>query len=222
VEPRKAFAGIFVRRPCWTLSWRGKIALLAIAVVAFLAGIDGLYPFLAITKRVPSDVLVIDGWMPTQVLGLAAAEFKRNNYRRAFVVRGVYDLDSKDLEQTWDDYVANILVRRGIPRDRLTPVLFPGYKKDRTYHSALAIKDWCIKNGVALKSFDVATVGSHARRSRLLFEKAFGKDTNIGVIALDDPAFDSGHWWRSSEGVHEVPFEAAAYLYVLLIFSPNP
>jgi hypothetical protein len=160
--------------------------------------------------------------MPTQVLGLAADEFKRGNYQKAFVVRGVYELDSKDLEQTWDDYVASILVRRGIPRGRLTPVLFPGYKKDRTYHSALAIKDWCAKSGVALNSFDIATVGSHARRSRLLFEKAFGKNTNIGVIGLDDPAFDSGHWWRSSEGVHEVLFEGAAYLYVLLIFSPNP
>jgi hypothetical protein len=222
VKRRKALGGLLVRREGWGLSLCGAILAIAIALAAAAVCLRGLYPFLALTDRVPSDVLVVDGWMPTQVLKQAAEEYTRGNYHTVLVVRGVYALDPIELEQSWDDYVVNILVRRGIPRERLNSVLFSSYKKDRTYHSALAIKEWCHKNGLAPAAFNIATVGSHARRSRMLYERVFGKDVRIGVVGLGDPAFDAQHWWRSSEGVREVLFEGVAYLYVLLNFFPDP
>jgi hypothetical protein len=63
---------------------------------------------------------------------------------------------------------------------------------------------------------DVITLGPHARRSRLLYQKAFGNAVSLGVISLADPAYDSRYWWRSSEGVREVWGEAVAYLYARL------
>jgi len=221
VKPRKALGGLLVWRESWALSPCGTILLIAAALATVVVGSRGFYPFLALTARVPSDVLVVDGWMPTQILKQAAEEYSRGNYHTVLVVRGIYALDAIESEQTWDDYVCDILAKRGIPRERLRSVLFSSYKKDRTLHSALAVKEWCQHNGLVLVSLNLVTVGSHARRSRMLYKRMFDKNIRIGVIALDDPAFDAHHWWRSSEGIREVLFEGVAYLYVLFNFSPT-
>jgi len=65
------------------------------------------------------------------------------------------------------------------------------------------------------------TLGPHARRSRLLFQKAFGKEVKVGVISVEDRDYDPAHWWRSSEGVREVLGEAIAYFYAKFFFSPS-
>jgi hypothetical protein len=54
----------------------------------------------------------------------------------------------------------------------------------------------------------------------LLFQRAFGRDDKVGVVALEEQDYDLAHWWRSSAGVREVPFEMVAYLYVKFLFSP--
>jgi hypothetical protein len=93
-------------------------------------------------------------------------------------------------------------------------------RKDRTYHSALAAKEWLGQEGISTGTIDVATLGPHARRSRLLFEKAFGNDMKVGIITLDDVEYDPAHWWRTSEGVREVVGEAIAYVYARILFHP--
>ena len=51
-----------------------------------------------------------------------------------------------------------------------------------------------------LSSFDVITVGVHARRSRELFRRACGPDVDVGVISLDDPECPRDGWWRKRNG----------------------
>ena len=71
---------------------------------------------------------------------------------------------------------------------------------------------------MALKSVNVVTEGPHARRSRLLFEKAFGKDVQVGVMSIPSPNYDHKHWWRTSEGVRTMISEVLAYGYARLLF----
>jgi hypothetical protein len=61
----------------------------------------------------------------------------------------------------------------------------------------------------------------HARRSRLLFQKAFGPGIEVGVIAIRDREYNPRVWWRYSEGVKEVLSEGAAYLYARFLFYPG-
>ena len=63
-------------------------------------------------------------------------------------------------------------------------------------------------------------MGPHARRTRLLFQEAFGSKVAVGVIAVPDDAYDPRHWWRSSEGVRDVVGEAIAYVYARFFFYP--
>ena len=59
----------------------------------------------------------------------------------------------------------------------------------------------------------------HARRSKMMFTKVFGKNVAIGIIALNDPLYDPKHWWRTSEGVREVLGEAIAYMYAIARYT---
>jgi hypothetical protein len=220
---RTALGGIFVRRERWALSLIGTSFALIILVLFTFAGFLELNPFLAITERVPSDTLVVDGWLPTYDLEKAAEEFRRGHYQRMLVVRAYYQFESIDHDPGNSSYITSVMARKGISPDRVNMVVFPGYQKDRTFFSATAIRDWLAQHAVSVSSLNLATLGPHARRSRLLYQKALGEDVQIGVIALDDPAYDARHWWRFSEGVREVLFEGVAYVYVRFIFSsPHP
>ena len=65
---KEAFHGILIFKKHWTISPTAKWLTLAFAIVSIVVTLRNLYSLLAITERVPSDVLVIEGWMPTALL----------------------------------------------------------------------------------------------------------------------------------------------------------
>jgi hypothetical protein len=89
---------------------------------------------------------------------------------------------------------------------------------DRTYASALALKNWLGSHGVVETNLNVISLGPHSRRSRLLFEKALGKDYKVGIIAIENQEYDAKQWWASSAGVRSMLDEIIAYLYTRLSF----
>jgi hypothetical protein len=213
--------GLFTRRERWALSWRGRLLVLAIFVGLLWFLQHRIHSFLAVTNLNTAEVLVVEGWTPTYTLRAAAAEYLKGKYQRVLVVRGVYEsLDKYESGRYSAEYVGNLLVEYGVPRESLQTVFFPVSKKDRTYHAAMAAKQWLATHEVSPKAINVATLGPHARRSRLLYEKAFGSKVAIGVLALEDSAYDPEHWWQSSEGIKQVLSETAAYLYARLFFLP--
>jgi uncharacterized SAM-binding protein YcdF (DUF218 family) len=93
--------------------------------------------------------------------------------------------------------------------------------RDRTFSSAVALRDWLRAHGVFVQSLNLVTEDVHARRSRLLFQKAFGDGVTVGIIAVPNPDYDIRHWWRYSEGVRDVIGETLAYLYARFLFWPS-
>ena len=59
----------------------------------------------------------------------------------------------------------------------------------------------------------------HARRSHLVYEKAYGPGTEVGVIAWEPSAYAAGPWWRSSERSIEFLVQSVGYFYELLLNS---
>jgi hypothetical protein len=152
----------------------------------------------------------------------AAAEFWAGGYKRILVTHAIFDQQEEDeMNPRSADYLVSVLVKDGVPRDRIDTVFFSVVRKDRTFHSALVVKQWLGQHGLSATALDVASISCHARRSRLLYEKAFGKDVRIGVIALQDTQYDPARWWTASEGVREVLSEGIAYLYARLLFHPS-
>ena len=218
---RRALGGLLARKERWGLSVSGKLLLCATLII--LAGVllRNMYPFLAVTNRVSGEVLVIEGWIPTYTLTQVAKEFKGERHKKVIVARALYKSTSKYESGAFlADYIAETLVKEGVPRERIQTVLLQAGKRDRTYSSAEAVKEWLEESGMAMESMDVVTLGPHARRSRLLYEKAFGKDVKVGVVAVEDLSYEADHWWRYSAGLREVPAEWIAYFYAKLFFSP--
>lgn len=213
-ERSRAWGGIFIKRERWSLSFSGSLFLLCFAASLVVILARGLYPFLAITDRVASRVLVVDGWLPSYELNQAVAEFSEGQYGTVLAVRAVYGYETATEPELRSDYVSNILLQKGIPRERLHAVLFEGLERDRTLSSALAVSEWMRQHNQPIQNLNLVTEATHARRSRLLYERALGAGIPIGVVALRDPSYDPRHWWRSSEGVRSVLFEAFAYVFV--------
>jgi hypothetical protein len=199
----------------------GWVAILAVAVITLsVVGLRAAHPFLATTDRVPAPILVVEGWSPRHTLREAASEFRRGHYENVIVVVASYELEGDaDLVCDVRESVAQLLMQLDVPAERIHTVRYEAVEKDRTYHSALAVKRWVAEHAPDVRAINVATAGAHARRSRLLYAKALGARVKVGVIALRDRGHDPAHWWRSSEGIREVPFEALAYLYVRFVFS---
>lgn len=216
---RRRALGLLQWREHWTLSLRGRLSVLLLGLVLVVAAHRTLYPFLAVNHPLRGEVLVVEGWIPVHTVHLAAAEFNRGHYRRVLIVRALVEGELGVLHgQSAADYTAELLRRCGVPREAVDTVLFPGSNRDRTLHSAVEARKWLERKGEPVKSLDVVTSGPHARRSRLIYQRAFGRSARVGVIALTDPTYDAKHWWRSSEGVREVLGEAPAYLYARLCF----
>ena len=216
----RSLGGVLVRRECWTLTPLGWLIVIAVTVAAGVLGAVAAYPFLAVTERTRGEVLVVEGWIPADAIGGAAAEFRRGQYRYLVVVLGMNEKADPGSQRDKGDHVVDWLTKYGVHSPGIQAISYETGDRDRTYHGALAVRQWLAAHAPEVKALDVVTAGTHARRSRLLYEKAFGLAISVGVIAVRSGAYDPAHWWRSSEGIREVPFEAIAYLYARFLFSP--
>jgi uncharacterized SAM-binding protein YcdF (DUF218 family) len=89
--------------------------------------------------------------------------------------------------------------------------------RERTYSSAIALRDW-FRDDTPVDTINVVTEGAHARRTRLLYQKAVGRNVTVGIIAVSNPAYNPKQWWRYSDGVREVIGESIAYIYAKFFF----
>ena len=215
---RRRLWGLVVWKEHWTLSRRA--ILLAIGATAALGAvlISQAYAFLAIRQPQGKGILIVEGWIPPYSVHHVAKVFALGDYRQVVIVRALYEGEPGVLHgQNAGEYIRTVLARNGVPDEKLQLILFPGHQRDRTYHSALAVKRWFSERGESPDNLDIATLGPHARRSRLLYQRAFGAGIQIGVCALDNPHYDGSRWWRSSEGTREVLSESLAYLYCRVV-----
>ena len=213
---------MLIRKERWTLSLSAKLIILVIIIGATWGGVRFIYRFLAVTSRANSQLLVVEAWIPRYGLEQSVELYKSGGYRK-MIASGCPRLDDLDGRSTLNpsEAAAIQMERYGMRPGSVTAVPCQAEQKDRTYNTALAVKAWLEQSGISVTSIDVVTVGAHARRSRLLFQKAFGDKVKIGVIAIEGRGYDPAHWWRSSEGVREVIGEGIAYIYARVFFYPS-
>ena len=219
------FWGTLTRKERWGLSWRGRliVVLLGFSIAIFL--LSNVEPFLAETQRVNSNTLVVEGWIHEYAIRAAAEEFKKGSYERVFTTGGPVVGIGRYVNdyQTSASVGADLLKNAGVAPEFVQMVPSRVMDRDRTYGSAVALREWFREHDmVEAKSFNVLTEDVHARRTRLLFQEAFGKDVKVGIIAVPSPDYDPKQWWRYSEGVKDVFMEGVAYLYAKFLFWPGP
>jgi hypothetical protein len=196
-----------------------------VAPLAFYIFLVRIYLFLAVTHRVDANILVVEGWVHKYAMRPAVEEFRRGSYQRVFTTGGPVEGIGGYINnyQTAASVGAELLKANGIPSESVQMVPSRVIDEDRTYASAVALRNWFRGHDLLRRSLNVLTEDVHARRSRLLFQEALGKEVKVGIIAIRSPDYDSRHWWRYIAGVKDVPSETIAYVYVYatLFFYPR-
>jgi hypothetical protein len=221
--PRRAMWGLFDRRERWSISWRGRLIVAFAVVLISVVGVRSVYPFLAITHRVDADVLVVEGWIHESAIRAAVDEFRNGSYERVFTTGGPFEGTGGYTNDynTSASVAADLLVKNGVADGSVQMVPSRVMDRDRTYASAVALRNWFRDHNMAVSGIDVVTEDLHARRTRLLFRKALGDKVAVGVIAIPNPDYDPKRWWRYSTALKEVLSETATYVYARLLFYPS-
>ncbi len=219
VDEKTVGWGLLRRRPMLVPTWRGWLALLVLALGFTAVVFRCAYPFLAVNEPVTGGVMVVEGWQPDYALKTALDDFKQGHYDRMYVTGIPIAFGAPLVEyRTYAELGAATLVKLGADTNAIRAVPAPKVRQDRTYASAVALRNWLRQQGTMPVRICLVTEGPHARRSRLLFQKAFGRNVTIGVVAVSPEEYDTEHWWRSSQGVRVVVGEALAYGYARLLF----
>ena len=185
--------------------------ILVISVSPFIfLGYDNLlrftYRFLNVTDPVNGNVLIIEGWLSGKVLIEAAREFKKGDYSFCLITGKAFFLPS----------AMNMLHKQGISLDSIRFVESDMKSRHRTYHMALAARNWLRENDQSIKAVNIFTGGPHGRKSWVIFRRVFGKEYSVGIISSKTWFFNPNSWWESKRGIRSVGRYGVGYLYGLL------
>lgn len=157
------------------LTFQGWLIAIAMIVVLIIFAITHIHPFLAVNSPVAADILVVEGWMNDNAIKSALSEFQGGSYRHLVttgipVERGYYLAEYKNFAQI----AANSLKKMGLEAEKITIVPSPEVRKDRTYASAIAFRQWLEKTDIQPQAINIVSESTHARRSWLMYKKSPG------------------------------------------------
>lgn len=209
------------RRERWGLSIWGWLLLLLLVMVPGVLFLMNAYHILAPVHREKTDVLVLEGFVSDNLMKEAIREFKENHYTLLITTGPPIEIGSLLLPyKNTAILAASTLKKMGFDSTRLVAVATSNIQNDRTYNSALALKEWLIKNRPQTRAINLMTMSVHGARSQLLFQAAMGKSVKVGIISLKSSYYGPHNWWKNSKGFREVMNEIFGYFYVRLFFRP--
>jgi hypothetical protein len=176
-------------------------------------------PFFRLTERQPAECLVVEGWIGIDGVTAAKAEFERGGYHYIATSGGL--TNNRWGRQQWNYAVeaGELLVHLGVPADRVVIAPAADAENHRTFEAAVEVRQMLTRLGLHPQYATIFTFGVHARRSRLVFAKAMGASTNVGVISWAPEHFFDGPWWHSSERSLDLLKESVGYFFELLLNS---
>ncbi len=202
---------------CW-----GALVLGAVVGGVALLGLRQLGSFLAPTDPVGRGVLVVEGWLPAEAFPLAADAAARGAYDAVVVSGGpIEDPLCSGAFATYADRGAAMLRQLGLTAPLLAVAPAPASAQDRTYRSAISVRQWAEAAQRPVTALDVFSHGAHARRTRMLYRMAFGEGVQVGVIAAEPSKYELLRWWAESGATKDVLGEGIAFAWTLCCFHPG-
>jgi hypothetical protein len=197
------------------------VLLVTLGLLVTLAGRE-LCAFLTVNDPVNGGVLVIEGWAPPSVARAAIAEYHKHAYAGIYVTGEPFKEGDPFLNHYSNaaDLMVDIVRKMGFPEKELHAVPSPAVGRDRTYTMARALKERLARDGVPASRINVFSSGPHSRRSRLLYEFAFGPGSKIGMVGVTPTDYEPDRWWTTSDGFRMVVGEFVAYIYARFLFHP--
>ena len=220
-------AAMFRRRQIWVPTWWGALLIVVAVTAASLVALRHLPGYLAAEEPAAgrdgqgARTLIVEGWLDEDSLDAAIAVIARGRYQRVVVSGG--PIDSWREGQSWSTYAeraADYLRRHGATAIPVAAVAAPETAQDRTFASAVVVRDLLRGQDGNIDAVDLFSGGVHARRSRLVYRLAFGREVEVGIIAAAPRRYTLDHWWTTSEGAKAVLDEAIALAWTACCFAP--
>lgn len=213
----------FTRKTLWIPTLWGWLLLSAMVAGVCTLLVQHAYTFLAPQKPAGATLLVVEGWMGQAELDQAVAIFRSGGYQRVITTGGPIPVGlSQTAKTSFAELARDHLIQRGLPDAAVIAVASPASARDRTYLSAVSVRDWLGGSGGSIGTIDVVSGGAHSRRTWLLYQIAFGDTVGIGILPAMPEHYDPSAWWRSSVGTKTVLTEAIAWAWTALFFDPGP
>lgn len=217
------FRLLFTTKNLWVPTLWGWLLLSALSIGFCTLLVRHAYQFLATETPSGAKLLVIEGWMSPAELDQAIVRFQSGGYRRAITTGGPVPISFYQPVKTSFALLArDYLIQRGLPEAAVVAVVAPASARDRTYLSAVMVREWLARSGMAVDAIDVFSEGAHSRRTQLLYRRAFGDTIRIGILAARPENYDPSAWWQSSIGTKTVVTEAIAWAWTALFFDAGP
>jgi hypothetical protein len=211
---------LFKRKELWIPTWRGWAFVLAVLFALSICFFASAHRFLSLNAPIEANVLVVEGWLPDYALEEAVKEFKEKEYE--YLVAGGGPMPRGQLVSgydTWARIAGATLQKLQIPQDKLIEASGARTYRNRTFESAKAVKAKLDELGISVRGINVVSEGPHARRTRLVYRKVFGKETAVGILSVKSRDYDPERWWKSSEGMRTTLSEGLGWLFESLFSS---
>ena len=188
---------LYAKKTAWGPTWRGWLLLFLLAGGFTVIGGRHAHSFLAVSEPVSANVLVIECWAPDYVLKQAITEFERGKYDFLCAAGGPLEKGSLITGyQSTVELTCASLKALHFPGEKLIEAPALSAWRHRTYGSAQAAKAKLRSLGIQIKGLNVFTVGTHARRTLIVYRKVFGAKDLVGVISCPSEDYDAARWWR--------------------------
>ena len=210
------------KRLCHRLTIQGWLLVLFALTMLVAVYLSVAQRFLAVSEPIDTKIMILEGWISDAEVSQAMQTLKNKNYN--FLLITGAPVTKGGALAPYHDYAEltlENLKKQGYTANNIIAIPVKLVRKDRTYASAVEVKTWLEQHNRSPAALNIFTSAAHARRTRLLYRKAFGEKTEIGIVALENPDYNPDHWYTSSNGVRVVLGETIAYLYALLFFHPG-
>ena len=107
------------------------------------------------------------------------------------------------------------LISMGIDSSQI--IATPGERViiNRTLTSALAFRDWLKTTNINIKGINIISMGPHARRTWMIYNRILKEKYPIGIISLPDYSYDKSRIYRLFKTIRETI--AIIYYWIILI-----
>lgn len=211
--------GLLDKRPRWGLTWKGRLVFIGCILFILTIVVFGLSPFMAKNAPVGRGVLVVEGWMPAHAIQEICRLYQKGGYDKIITIGCKFNIPNpKYSKDNYADLGKDIILEFD---SNIDVISVPGPKADfnRTWHSIKAFKNWLDSDESGISTCDIATMGLHARRSYLCFSNILKDEYEYGIICIDNPAYPTHSWWKSSEGLDDMVEEVVG-LGLFVLWSP--
>ncbi len=208
----------FRRRTVVLPRLRTLLLLFAVLVAALRLSFPAWHRILAVHRPLGSGLLIVEGWITDSALNNEVLpRFESGRYETIYAVGGPIPTGARlAAYETLAEMTRERLLAEGIPADRIVAVPAGDIDRDRTRASAVALQRRLEADGIRAAGADIVTVGTHARRTHIVFRRALASWGAVGVISARPDTYDPEAWWRSSAGFRAVIYEGLACFYTLV------